>query len=58
MRVRFRLATARADIESEAQVVWAEQGIGMGVEFSTLDKDARAAIETFVHRSFFSNRKA
>jgi len=30
----------------------------MGVEFSTLDKDARTALESFVHRSFFSNRKA
>jgi len=28
------------------------------VEFSPLDKDARTALESFVHRSFFSNRKA
>jgi len=58
MRVRFRLAATRGDIEAEAHVVWAEQGIGMGVEFSTLDKDARTALGSFVHRSFFSNRKA
>ena len=58
MRVRFRVPTARTDIESEGQVVWAEQGVGMGIQFSMLDRDSRAAIESFVHASFFSNRKA
>jgi uncharacterized protein (TIGR02266 family) len=58
MRVRFRLPTSRTDIESEAQVVWAEHGVGMGVQFSLLDGEARTALESFVHGSFFSNRKA
>ena len=58
LRVRFRLSTARADVETDARVVWSEPGLGMGIEFSTLDDTARTAIESFVHTHFFTNRKA
>jgi hypothetical protein len=56
--VRFRLSTARADVETDARVVWSEPGLGMGIEFSMLDDGARTTIESFVHSHFFTNRKA
>jgi hypothetical protein len=58
LRVRFRLSTARTDVETDARVVWSEPGLGMGIEFSMLDDGARTAIESFVHSHFFTNRKA
>lgn len=58
LRVRFRLSTARTDVECEARVVWSEPGLGMGIEFATLDDGARAAVESYVHAHFFTNRKA
>lgn len=58
LRVRFRLSTARADIESDGHVVWAESGRGMGIEFSAIDQTSQSAIDTYVRGHFFSNRKA
>jgi uncharacterized protein (TIGR02266 family) len=58
LRLRFRLTTARTDIESDAHVVWSEPGKGMGVEFSAIDPGSQSAIDSYVHGHFFSNRKA
>ena len=58
LRVRFRLSTARTDVETDARVVWSGAGLGMGIEFMMLDDGARTAIESFVHSHFFTNRKA
>jgi uncharacterized protein (TIGR02266 family) len=58
LRMRFRLANLRGDIESDGQVVWSEPGKGMGVEFSAIDPGSQSAIDSYVNGHFFSNRKA
>jgi CheY-like chemotaxis protein len=58
LRVRFRLAPIRTDVESDAHVVWSEPGLGMGVEFASLDASTKSVVESYVHSHFFTNRKA
>ena len=58
VRVRFRLPSRKKEIEAEARVCWTDRRVGMGLEFTTIDPADHAAIETFVHAHFFSNRKA
>lgn len=58
VKVRFRLPKLGHDIDTHAKVAWANPRLGMGLEFTDIDAGDRAAIETFVHSHFFTNRKA
>jgi uncharacterized protein (TIGR02266 family) len=57
LRVRFRLP-GHGDIEAEATVAWSDARSGMGLQFVTISPQGQAALDQFVDRSFFSNRKA
>ena len=57
VRVRFRLP-GRREADVEARVAWADQRVGMGVQFTSIDAETHAAIDEFVQSHFFSNRKA
>jgi uncharacterized protein (TIGR02266 family) len=58
VRARFRLPGGRHEIEAEARVAWADQRVGMGLEFTRVDRASQAHIDDFVESHFFSNRKA
>ena len=58
VRVRLRVPTSRQEIEAEARVVWSDRRLGMGLQFEKVGGDSQRAIDDFVHRHFFSNRKA
>ena len=58
VRVRFRMPGSRRDADVDARVAWADQRVGMGVQFTRIDGDAHAAVDEFVQSHFFSNRKA
>ena len=38
VKVRFRLPTAKKDIEAEAHVAWTDRRVGMGLQFTKLDR--------------------
>jgi uncharacterized protein (TIGR02266 family) len=57
LRVRFKLPGG-GDIEADATVAWSDARSGMGLQFVTVGPDGQAALDQFVDRSFFSNRKA
>ena len=58
VRVRFRLPGSRRETDVEGRVSWADQRVGMGLQFTSVDADMQAAIDEFVQGHFFSNRKA
>ncbi len=58
IRVRFRLPAAKREIDTEARVVWSDRRLGMGVQFERVDTESQRAIDDFIDRHFFSNRKA
>lgn len=58
LKVRCRLPGAKKDIEAGARVSWTDRRVGMGLEFTTMEREDREAIAAFVHSHFFSNRKA
>lgn len=58
VKLRFRLPSAKMDIEAEARVTWANRRVGMGLQFTTVDAVTQAALDGFVQSRFFSNRKA
>ena len=58
VRVRFCLPGGANEIDAEARVRWAEQRVGMGVEFTRVGASEQLRIESFVEAHFFSNRKA
>jgi uncharacterized protein (TIGR02266 family) len=58
LRVRFRLPAARREIDTEAVVAWSDARSGMGLQFVALHHEDQAEVDSFVDRSFFSNRKA
>jgi uncharacterized protein (TIGR02266 family) len=58
LKVRLRLPGTRREPEVDARVAWVDRRVGMGMQFTRVDKDDQAIIDTFVHRHFFSNRKA
>jgi uncharacterized protein (TIGR02266 family) len=58
VRVRFRLPGGRREADVESRVAWADQRVGMGVQFTSIDAETHAAIDEFVQSHFFSNRKA
>lgn len=58
IKVRFRLPGGRKDVEAQAQVMWVDRRVGMGLRFTTIDPDDQGMVDEFVQAHFFSNRKA
>lgn len=58
LKVRLRLPGTKREPEVDARVAWVDRRVGMGMQFMRVDADDQAAIDAFVHRHFFSNRKA
>ena len=58
VRVRFRLPGGEQELEAEARVAWANQRLGMGLQFSRISSTHQAHIDHYVQSHFFSNRKA
>jgi uncharacterized protein (TIGR02266 family) len=58
VKLRFRMPKGAHDVEATARVAWADRRVGMGLQFTTIDRADQAALETYVSAHFFSNRKA
>jgi uncharacterized protein (TIGR02266 family) len=58
VRVRFRVPAGKHEVDVEARVTWADQRVGMGLQFTNIDAASQAAIDEFVQSHFFTNRKA
>ena len=58
LRTRFRLPGNKGEIETESRVAWTDRHIGMGLQFEKVDAADQAAIDLYVDKHFFSNRKA
>jgi uncharacterized protein (TIGR02266 family) len=57
VRLRFRLPGGKRDVEADARVVWPDRRIGMGLQFHKVDPSDQHAIDDFVDRHFFTNRR-
>ena len=58
IKVRFRLPKGTHEIEADARVSWTDRRVGMGLQFTRIDKSDQALVDAFVSAHFFSNRKA
>ena len=58
IKARFRLPGTKKEVETESRVSWTDRRIGMGIQFEKVEPADQAAIDEFVDRHFFSNRKA
>jgi uncharacterized protein (TIGR02266 family) len=58
LKVRLRLPGTRREPDIDARVAWVDRRVGMGLQFLRVDKEDQSAIDAFVNRHFFSNRKA
>lgn len=58
VKVRFRVPTAKNDIEAEALIAWTDRRVGMGLQFTKVSAADQAHIDDYIHAHFFSNRKA
>jgi uncharacterized protein (TIGR02266 family) len=58
VRLKFRISGTKKDIDAEARVAWTDRRVGMGLQFTSLDPAAQAAIDDYIQTHFFSNRKA
>jgi two-component system, chemotaxis family, chemotaxis protein CheY len=58
VKARFRLPEGKKEVETESRVSWSDRRIGMGLQFEKVEPGDQAAIDEFVDRHFFSNRKA
>lgn len=58
LRVRFRLPGSKREVDTEGVVAWSDPRVGMGLQFVSLHHEDQGEIDSFVDRSFFSNRKA
>jgi len=58
VRLKFRISGTKKDIDAEARVAWSDRRVGMGLEFTSIEPAAQAAIDDYVQTNFFSNRKA
>jgi type IV pilus assembly protein PilZ len=56
--VRFRLPGAARDVDADGRVAWSEHRVGMGLRFTRLSPADQTAIDDFVRKRFFTNRKA
>jgi hypothetical protein len=57
VRLRFRLPGGKRDIDADARVAWNDRRIGMGLQFRKVETADQQAIDDFVDRHFFTNRK-
>ena len=57
-KVRFRLPAPACEVDAEARVRWTDRNVGMGLQFERISAAGQLAIDEFVDRHFFSNRKA
>ena len=58
IKLRFRLPSAKNDIDCEAKIAWVDRRFGMGAQFTWISQSDQAAISDFVQSHFFNNRKA
>jgi type IV pilus assembly protein PilZ len=58
VKVRFRLPGATKDVDAEGRVTWVDRRTGMGLQFTKVATADQSAIDDFVRKHFFSNRKA
>jgi uncharacterized protein (TIGR02266 family) len=58
VKIRFRVSTAKNDIEAEALIAWTDRRVGMGLQFTKLSAADQAHIDDYIQAHFFSNRKA
>jgi uncharacterized protein (TIGR02266 family) len=58
LKVRLRLPGTKREPDVDARVAWVDRRVGMGMQFLRVGADDQAAIDGFVNRHFFSNRKA
>ena len=58
VRLRFRLPAPAREVEAEARVRWTDRNVGMGLQFEQISAADQLAVDEFVDRYFFSNRKA
>jgi uncharacterized protein (TIGR02266 family) len=58
VRVRFRLPAPSREVEADARVRWTDRNVGMGLQFEQISAADQVAVDEFVDRHFFSNRKA
>jgi uncharacterized protein (TIGR02266 family) len=58
VKVRFRLPVPAREVEADARVRWTDRNVGMGLQFEQLSAADQLAVDEFVDRHFFSNRKA
>jgi len=58
VKVRFRVPTAKKEIEAEATIAWTDRRVGMGLQFTKLAAADQAHIDDYIEGHFFSNRKA
>jgi uncharacterized protein (TIGR02266 family) len=58
VKTRFRLPSARMEIDGESRVAWIDRRLGMGLQFMQIDSAPQMALDQFVDSHFFSNRKA
>ena len=58
VKVRFRLAGSRNEIDADARVAWIDRRIGMGLQFTRVTPGDQILIDNYVKSHFFSNRKA
>jgi uncharacterized protein (TIGR02266 family) len=58
VRLRFKLPGARRETEAQGTVVWSDRRVGMGLRFDVVSPADQQAIDEFIERHFFTNRKA
>ena len=58
VRLKFRMPGAKKDVDAEARVAWSDRRVGMGLQFTSLDRSAQNSIDDYIQMNFFSNRKA
>ena len=58
VKVRFRLPVPVREVGADARVRWTDRNVGMGLQFEQISAADQLAIDEFVDRYFFSNRKA
>jgi uncharacterized protein (TIGR02266 family) len=58
VKLRFRLAGAKNEIDADARVAWNDRRVGMGLQFTRVTPGDQTLIDSYVRSHFFSNRKA
>ena len=52
VKVRFRLPTAKKDIDAEATIAWTDRRVGMGLQFTKLTAADQAHIDDYIQGAF------